>query len=333
MRIRIIMADFIFSLNATLPIFLIMVLGWFLMRIGLFTKEFNKVADKYVFKVALPVLLFKDIATADIRSDFNLTFVLFCMITTTIMFLAIWGLSYIFIKDKTQVGAFAQASARGSAAVLGIAFINNIYGNSGMAPLMIVSAVPLYNILSVIILMFSADMGKEAQKNKLTDNVSNSKGSNIKKACINVVKNPIIIGIFLGLPFSIFGISIPPIPLKAVTSIAQTATPIALLVVGAGFEGAKAIKKIKLTAVATFIKLVLLPLIFFPFAIAFGFRGSELVAILIMLGSPTTVTCYIMAKNMGNDEVLSSSIVVMATLLSSVTLTGWIFVLKVMGLI
>lgn len=333
MRIRIIMADFIFSLNATLPIFLIMVLGWFLMRIGLFTKEFNKVADKYVFKVALPVLLFKDIATADIRSDFNLTFVLFCMITTTIMFLAIWGLSYIFIKDKTQVGAFAQASARGSAAVLGIAFINNIYGNSGMAPLMIVSAVPLYNILSVIILTFSADMGKEAQKNKLTDNVSNSKGSNIKKACINVVKNPIIIGIFLGLPFSIFGISIPVIPLKAVTSIAQTATPIALLVVGAGFEGAKAIKKIKLTAVATFIKLVLLPLIFFPFAITFGFRGSELVAILIMLGSPTTVTCYIMAKNMGNDEVLSSSIVVMATLLSSVTLTGWIFVLKVMGLI
>jgi predicted permease len=327
------MADFIFSLNATLPIFLIMVLGWFLMRIGLFTKEFNKVADKYVFKVALPVLLFKDIATADIRSDFNLTFVLFCMITTTIMFLAIWGLSYIFIKDKTQVGAFAQASARGSAAVLGIAFINNIYGNSGMAPLMIVSAVPLYNILSVIILTFSADMGKEAQKNKLTDNVSNSKGSNIKKACINVVKNPIIIGIFLGLPFSIFGISIPPIPLKAVTSIAQTATPIALLVVGAGFEGAKAIKKIKLTAVATFIKLVLLPLIFFPFAIAFGFRGSELVAILVMLGSPTTVTCYIMARNMENDEVLSSSIVVMATLLSSVTLTGWIFVLKVMGLI
>ena len=237
------------------------------------------------------------------------------------------------LKDKTQVGAFAQASARGSAAVLGIAFINNIYGNSGMAPLMIVSAVPLYNILSVIILTFSADMGKEAQKNKLTDNVSNSKGSNIKKACINVVKNPIIIGIFLGLPFSIFGISIPPIPLKAVTSIAQTATPIALLVVGAGFEGAKAIKKIKLTAIATFIKLVLLPLIFFPFAIAFGFRGSELVAILIMLGSPTTVTCYIMARNMENDEVLSSSIVVMATLLSSVTLTGWIFVLKVMGLI
>lgn len=73
------MADFIFSLNATLPIFLIMVLGWFLMRIGLFTKEFNKVADKYVFKVALPVLLFKDIATADIKVRFQsgLCFILY----------------------------------------------------------------------------------------------------------------------------------------------------------------------------------------------------------------------------------------------------------------
>lgn len=328
------MQDFVFSLNATMPVFLVIVLGWVLMRIGLFTKEFTRVADKYVFKVALPVLLFKDIATADIRSDFDLTFVLFCMITTTIMFLAVWGLSYVFLKDKTMVGAFAQASARGSAAVLGIAFINNIYGNSGMAPLMIVSAVPLYNILSVIILTFSADLGKEREDAPGQDKKRKHAGATaVKRACLNILKNPIIIGIFLGLPFSLAGITIPAIPLKAITSVSQTATPIALLVVGAGFEGAKAVKKIRPTLVATFIKLVLLPLIFFPFAIGFGFRGSELVAILVMLGSPTTVTCYIMAKNMGNDEVLSSSIVVTATLLSSLTLTGWVYVLKVMELI
>ena len=64
-----------------------------------------------------------------------------------------------------------------------------------------------------------------------------------------------------------------------------------------------------------------------------GFRESQLVAILVMLGSPTTVTCYIMAKNMGNDAELSSSIVVMSTLLSSVTLTFWIFLLRTLSLI
>ncbi|MCI6017289.1 MAG: AEC family transporter [Clostridiales bacterium] len=312
--------NLIFSLNSTVPIFLLIILGWFLMQIKLFNKDFTAVADKYVFKVALPVLLFKDIATANIHENFQLKFVLFCMIATTIMFLGTWALASVFMKDKSMVGAFVQASARGSAAILGIAFVNNIYGSSGMAPMMIVAAVPLYNIYSVIILTFCSN------------DRQNSKGT-IKKALINIVKNPIIIGIFLGLPFSLLNIELPVILSKTITNVANTATPIALLVVGATFEGRKAIKKIKPTMIATFIKLIGIPLVFFPFAVLLGFRGSELVAILVMLGSPTTVTCYIMAKNMGNDEVLSSSIVVMATLLSSITLTLWVFVLKSLALI
>ena len=98
------------------------------MRVGFLTKEFTEVADKYVFKVALPVLLFKQIGTADIRSEFDIRFVLFCMIVTTVMFGMVWLLARIFIRDKSMVGAFAQGSVRGSAAILGIAFIDNIYG-------------------------------------------------------------------------------------------------------------------------------------------------------------------------------------------------------------
>lgn len=314
------MSSLLFSLEATIPIFLVIVLGYILMRVGFFNKEFVKIADKYVFKVALPVLLFKQIATVDINDCFDIRFVLFCMITTTVIFAVIWMGARLFLKDKSMVGAFTQASARGSAAILGIAFIENIYGSSGMGPLMIVSAVPLYNIYSVIILTFSAR------------NRENGKGA-IKSALLGVIKNPIIIGIFLGLPFSIMGIRIPAIPLKAITSVAQTATPVALLVVGAGFEGRKAIAKIGPSIVATFIKLVVLPLAFLPLAVKLGFRNEALIAIIVMLGSPTTVTCYIMAKNMDNDEVLSSSIVVLATLFSSFTLTGLVFLMKHLGLI
>jgi len=312
--------NLIFSLNSTVPVFLLIILGWFLMQIKLLNKDFTSVADKYVFKVALPVLLFKDIATANIHENFQLKFVLFCMIATTIMFMGTWALASLLMKDKSMVGAFVQASARGSAAILGIAFVNNIYGSSGMAPMMIVAAVPLYNIYSVIILTFcSSDR-------------QNAKGT-IKKALVNIIKNPIIIGIFLGLPFSLLNVELPVILSKTISNVAATATPIALMVVGATFEGRKAIQKIRPTMIATFLKLIGIPLVFFPFAVMMGFRGSELVAILVMLGSPTTVTCYIMAKNMGNDEVLSSSIVVMATLLSSITLTLWVFVLKTMALI
>lgn len=314
------MDSFIFSLNSTIPIFLVIVLGYVLMRNGFFTGEFVRIADKYVFKVALPVLLFKQIATADIHSDFDIRFVLFCMISTTLMFGGVWAGARIFLKDKRMTGAFAQAAARGSAAILGIAFIENIYGSSGMGPLMIVSAVPLYNIYSVIILTFGA-----------SDRQCREASGKIKKTLLGIVKNPIIIGIFLGLPFSIAGIQIPTIPMKAITSVSQTATPVALLVVGAGFQGKQAVAKLGPAFAAAFIKLVGLPLFFLPAALALGFRNEALVAIIIMLGSPTTVTCYIMAKNMKNDEVLTSSVVVLSTLLSSLTLTGWIFLMRSQG--
>ncbi len=313
------MDSFIFSLNATMPVFLVIVLGYILKQLGLFTEEFCRVGNKYVFLVALPVLLFRDIAQTNLYTDFKLSFVVYCAGVTTLVFLGVWFLAAHILKDKSLVGAFAQASVRSSAAILGIAFVENMYGNAGLAPLMIVSAVPLFNIYSVIILTFSADGGQHGT-------------AAIRKACINVLKNPIIIGIVLGLPFSLLRIDIPTIPLKMIESVGATATPLALLVVGAGFEGTKALAKIKPTLWATAIKLVILPAVFLPLAIALGFQGAELVAVLIMLGSPTTVSCYVMATNMGNDGELSTSIIVLTTLLSSVTLTGWIFLLRSMGL-
>ena len=313
------MDSFIFSLNATMPVFLVIVLGYILKQIGLFTDEFCRVGNKYVFLVALPVLLFRDIAQTNLYEDFELSFVLYCAGVTTLVFLGVWFLAAHILKDKSLVGAFAQASVRSSAAILGIAFVENMYGNAGLAPLMIVSAVPLFNIYSVIILTFSANGGQHGT-------------GAIRKACINVLKNPIIIGIVLGLPFSLLRIEIPTIPLKMIESVGATATPLALLVVGAGFEGTKALAKIKPTLWATAIKLVFLPAVFLPLAISLGLQDAELVAALIMLGSPTTVSCYVMATNMGNDGELSTSIIVLTTLLSSVTLTGWIFLLRSMGL-
>lgn len=318
------MDSFLYSLNATVPIFLVMIVGWVIKKIGIIDDHFANVANKYVFKVSLPVLLFKDLSEADFTTQFDLKFVLYCMIVTTVMFAAIWILAEICMKDDTQKGAFVQASYRSSAAILGMAFIQNMYSDTGMAPLMIVAAVPLFNIYAVIVLTFKAHpQGQKTQDSR----------SNIKKACINIAKNPIIIGILLGLISSLFKMTYPVIIDKTIASIAQTATPVALICIGAGFEGRKALKKIKPTIAATFIKLIGLTAVFLPIAIWMGFRNQELVAALIMLASPTTVTCYVMAKGMDNDAVLSSSIIVLTTMLSSVTLTGWIFLLRSLGLI
>ncbi|MBR6395233.1 MAG: AEC family transporter [Ruminococcus sp.] len=328
------MSNMVFSINVTAPIFLMILLGYFLKKIKVIDDNFVKVANKYVFLVALPVMLFKDIAQTDIIKDISAGFVIFCSSVTILMFLIIWLLSYLLIKDKTQVGAFAQAGARGSAAVLGVAFVENICGSAGMAPVMIVAAVPFFNILSVIILTFSADLGKDV---KLTGEskalAKQRRNKNIRKACINICKNPIILGILAGLLFSISGLEMPKIPSKMINYISNTATPIALLAIGGGFNGKEALNRLKPAVCASIVKLIILPAAFIPVAACFGFGPSEMAAILVMLASPSTVSCYVMADNMGNDRVLTSNTILITTIMSSLTLTGWVYIMRAVGLL
>ena len=285
-------------------------------------ENFVTVANRFNFKVTLPFMLFKDISRVDIKAVFDIRYVLFCALVSTACFWLIWGGTKLFVKDQSIRGAFVQASFRGSAAVMGLAFIQNIYGESAMGPLMIVSAVPLYNIFSVLVLTFESN-----------EAASLDKGEKMKQAILNIAKNPIIISILLGLVVGLLGIEFPVLINKTVNSVSQMATPLALITIGAGFEGRKAVAKIKPTMAAAMIKLVIQPLLFLPVAALMGFAGEKMIAILIMLSSPTTPSCYIMAKNMHNDEVLTASVVVVTTLLGAVTLTLWIFVLKTVGLI
>lgn len=311
------MSNFIYSLNATLPIFLLIILGKVLYKCRIIGKDFTTATDRYVFYVALPALVFKDLTENEIGSRFDSGYVLFCFLSTLISILIIWGLTELFMKEENQKGAFIQASYRSSAALLGLAFIDNMYDGAGMAPLMIIGAVPLFNIFAVIILTVKGDNG--------------SSRPDLKTTLINICKNPILIGILAALPFAFFDLQFPAPINKGISYLAGTASPLALLSIGAGFEGRKAIKKIKPTLWAAFIKLFALCALFLPLAVFLGYRNQELVGILIMLGSPSTVSCYIMAKNTKNDDVLTSSIIVLTTLLSSISLTMWIYLLHSMG--
>ena len=267
-------------------------------------------------------MVFRDIAAVDIRSVFDLKYVLFCAIASSVCFWVVWGLAKLFIKDKSLIGAFVQASFRSSAAVMGLAFISNLYGPSAMGPLMIIGAVPLYNIYSVLVLTFEAE-----------DDGTGRDTGKLKEACVNILKNPIIISIVLGLIVSLCKLNFPVLVDNTIDNVAKMATPLALITLGAGFEGKEALAKMKPTLWAAFIKLIGQAAIFIPIAIALGFTGEKLIAIMVMLAAPATPSCYIMAKNMKNDGVLTASIIVTTTLLAAFTLTGWIFILRSMGYI
>ena len=314
------MENLIFSLNATVPIFLMMVLGMVFRKIGWMDVEFAEKMNKFVFLVPLPVLLFSDLATVDFEEVWNIRFVIFCFIVTFISIAIVSGISFLW-KDRTIHGEFIQSSYRSSAALLGIAFIQNIYGNAGMAPLMIIGSVPLYNVMAVVVLSFFQPERKALDREVW------------KKTLKGIMTNPIIIGIVAGLIWSALRIPMPLILNKAVSSIGAVATPMGLMAMGAAFDFKKAMGKVKPAVTAAFIKLIGFVAIFLPLAAYLGFRREELIAILVMLGSATTVSSFVMAKNMGHEGVLSSSVVMLTTLFSAFTLTGWLYLLKSLSLI
>ena len=303
------MENLIFSLNATVPIFLLMMLGLFFRKIGWIDEAFASKMNKFVFLVPLPALLFEDLATVDFAEVWDMKFVLFCFCATLVSIAAAAAVSFLW-KDRTIQGEFIQASYRSSAALLGIAFIQNIYGNAGMAPLMIIGSVPLYNVMAVVVLSFFQPERKKLDRQVW---INTLKG---------IVTNPIILGIIAGLLWSALRLPMPPILEKTVSNIGAVATPMGLMAMGAAFDIRKAFGKARPAIAASVMKLVGFAAVFLPLAVWLGFRREQLVAILIMLGSATTVSCYVMARNMGHEGVLTSSTVMLTTMCSAFTVTG-----------
>lgn len=311
--------NLIFSLNATLPIFLVMVLGYILKKIKMLDEHSTKIINKLVFRIFLPALLFMDLAEQDFVSLWDTKFVVFCGGSTVASILISFLIS-LTDKDKADRGEFIQASYRSAAATLGIAFMTNIYDNASMVALMIIGSVPIYNIVAVIVLsVFST-----------SDNGSRKL---FKKTVYNIVTNPIILSILFGLLWSVFKLPFPQIAVKTVSYLGNVASPLALIGLGASFEFKGLKDKLRPVVFASFNKLILFCLLFLPIAINMKFRDDKLVAALIMLGSATTSSSFIMAKNMGHKGIISSSTVMVTTFLSAFTLTIWLFVLKTLGYI
>ncbi len=337
------MENLIFSINATLPIFLLMVLGYIFNKIGLIDEKAAGWMNKFVFKVALPLLVFEDLAEQDFAGSWDGKFVLFCMFATIASILVITLFAMMVVGNPSRRGEFIQGSYRSSAALLGLAFIHNIYGNAstGMAPLMILGSVPIYNICAVIILTLTAPKGSDdksvdngGRSNELDKEAKkNERGELIKTTILGILTNPIILGIAIGMIWSLFKIPQIKIFKEVVTDLGKMATPLGLMSMGATFDFKKALGDIKPAIAASFIKLFLLVAIFMPIAILLGFSGEHVVALLVMLGSATTVSSYIMAKSMGHEGTLSSSIIMMTTFGCSFSLTFWLFVLKTFGII
>ena len=307
-----------------------MCLGWFLRRIGFLDDVFASRMNRFVFRVALPVLLFQDLATENFFSVWDPGYVAFCFAATLLSILLV-TLCSLPIRDIPARGEFIQASYRSSAALLGAAYIQNIYGSAGMTPLMIIGAVPLYNIAAVVILTLTAQQPVPASGSAALPEAHRS--SLILRTVRSILTNPILIGIAAGLFWSLLRLPLPAIPAKVVGYVSATASPLGLIAMGASIDFHKIGGRMRASLSAVFFKLIGLEALFLPLAMFLGFRTEKLVAILVMLGSPTTVTSFVMAKEMGHDGALSSGAVMITTIVSAFTLTFWIWLARSLGMI
>ena len=188
---------------------------------------------------------------------------------------------------------------------------------------MVIGAVPIYNVSAVIILELMRP-GKE------TRGVSPEL---IRQTLKGIATNPIIMGIVAGVAWALLRIPMPAVLGTAVHDVGAIATPLGLIALGASFSFRRAFAVGTPSVISSAIKLVGLELVFLPLALALGFTGQKLVAVMMMLGLPSTVSGYVMARNMGYEGDVNSSVAMLTTLLSSVTITFWLWLLKSHGLV
>ncbi|WP_461483429.1 AEC family transporter [Porticoccus sp.] len=309
-----------FALSITGPIFLVVLLGLFLKRIGQVPHEFVKPASNLVFNVGLPVVLFLSIYRADL-SNFDMGLPLLVAVPLTLLLFALsWPVGKWLTSNSAEQGIFVQGAFRGNLAVIGLAFCNNAYGQVGLAT----AAVPialltvLYNVLAVVAL------------NPLQ---SGDGQSPLRRMIRNTLRNPLLISIVLGFMMKFSGLPLPKLLEDTGNYFAQMTLPLALLCIGASMNLSALSHSGASTLGAALLKLVAMPVLIVSTAAWLGVEGMAMGILFFLTSSPTAVASFIQVRAMGGNGELAANMVVLSTLLGIVTVTGGLLTLKVLGLV
>ncbi len=354
---------FMTAVNAIVPIVLLIVLGYVLKRIKFLTGEFLKIGNKLVFNVCLPCMLFINIYNIEDLSSVDWGLVIYSVIAVFVIFGIGLVVSILTTKDNRRRGVILQCCYRSNFAIIGISLAAALAGSAvgaeetvnGVVAIIQAFTIPIFNILAVISL--SIFVGRpEAQLDENGMLVkSASHHTDVKKILLNIIKNPLIIGIVIGLVFlglryaeiAIWGSPAPFTIKDDLTFIYDTlddlksiATPLALIVLGGQFEFSAVKGMSKEIIVGTVFRIVIAPLLgvgcavlLSEFTPLLNFGQTEYPALIALFGTPVAVSSAIMAGEMGNDEQLAGQLVVWTSICSIVTLFATVFLLMSFGLL
>ncbi len=315
--------NLLFSANVVLPIFFLIVLGYCLTKLKVWDAHFLKVANNVAFKCFLPVLLFYNVATANIFEVFNGKLIAYACLCVC----AICGLLFlivpIFIKDPKRRGVMIQGTFRSNFLLFGVPLGLSIGGAEGgvLAAVLASFYVPVINMLSTISLYV----------------YSEAEDKNLKKALIGIATNPLIIGGLSGLVFSIIrnmiGFELPTMIDSTLSQIKGIATPFAFIILGGDLKLDNLLNNIKVSIWAVLGRTIIIPSIMLTVSALLGFNQLEMGILVAVFATPNAVSSYAMARNYEADYDLAGEIVTLSTIFSVLTMFVFITVCKSLGLI
>lgn len=327
---------FLFSFNAVMPILILILVGFFLREIHFADDAFFKKANTMVFKVFLPVLLFNNVYAIESLSAIRWDALIFCVIAVLLICLIAYLTSGFFARHRKQKGVLTQCAFRSNYAIIGIPLAESLGGAPAVAFASVLSAVaiPLFNVLAVIILSHYAEDEKE---------------SSVKKTLIKTAKNPLIIGVLSGvfvvflrniLPFDFTIRENLPYLYTALNNMGKIASPLALIVLGARFDVSKVSFLFKQIVWGTLFKTVITPVTAITAAVLLSeytgilyLTSVEYPAFISLFASPVAVSSAVMVGEIGGDEQLAGQLVVWTSILSMFTMFLIIFVMRALMLI
>ena len=325
--------SFIFAFNSVAPIIMTVAVGYVLKRMGFIDGDFVKMANKLVFRVFLPAMLFLNIYGIEDLGSMSFGYAIYAVIAVIVVFFIMIPISMATTKDPAARGALLQSSFRSNYALIGIPLATTLFPGEGAAAATLLSAlsIPAFNTLAVISLsIFKPGKGK----------------GKLKSVLLGIVKNPLILSIFAGLfvlgirallvKFDIgFRLSQIPAIFGTLKYLSNLATPLALIVLGAQFEFSAISSMKREITVGTLVRTVLVPALGLGIAyLAFrnDFDGAQFASLVAVFATPVAVSSVPMAQEMGADSELAGQLVVWTTLVSALSVFLSSFLLSLAGI-
>ena len=309
--------SFIAAVYVVVPMVLQIFLGWLFRVESLIDRPTMKKFDKLLFRIFMPLLLFKNIYEMDFSNGLAWREMIFVGVCLTVLFVFSLTFPKLLTKDGNKSSVVAQAVVRGNYILFGVAVSEALYGegNVGAVVMLGVVVIPMINIFAAIIL-----------------ELNRSGRASYGKLFLAILKNPMIIGALSAFVFKLLQIYIPGPVWSVIRSMANSTTMLSFISLGVGLEMSIGNSDRWLLTWGVFLRMVIVPLVFMPLSIFMGFREQSLCAMMIVFAAPTAVSSYPMAVAMGADGQLAGQLVCATTITSVITIFIWTLCLKSFGL-